>query len=138
MAETKDIIDALSDGDNLGAEKAFKDTIASKVGDALETKRKEVANTLLSLQLHRMREMTKKFDSFYKPFLEKDEHKKSKEYKKLTPKMKSAVDAIFKVMDAKPNDFLNTFDKTIKTVSKKNRVREKDLISYFEKEVLSI
>jgi len=82
--------------------------------------------------------MTKKFDSFYKPFLEKDEHKKSKEYKKLTPKMKSAVDGVFKVMDAKPNDFLNTFDKTIKTVSKKNRVREKDLISYFEKEVLSI
>jgi hypothetical protein len=85
-----------------------------------------------------MREMTKKFNSFYKPFLEKDEHKKSKEYRKLTPKMKSAVDDIFKVMDAKPNDFLNTFDKTIKTVSKKNRVREKDLISYFEKEVLSI
>ena len=82
--------------------------------------------------------MTKKFDSFYKPFLEKDEHKKSKEYKKLTPKMKSAVDGVFKVMDAKPNDFLNTFDRTIKTVSKKNRVREKDLISYFEKEVLSI
>jgi len=82
--------------------------------------------------------MTKKFDSFYKPFLEKDEHKKSKEYKKLTPKMKSAVDGVFKIMDAKPNDFLNTFDKTIKTVSKKNRVREKDLISYFEKEVLSI
>ena len=82
--------------------------------------------------------MAIKFDSFYKPFLEKDEHKKSKEYKKLTPKMKSAVDGVFKVMDAKPNDFLNTFDKTIKTVSKKNRVREKDLISYFEKEVLSI
>ena len=82
--------------------------------------------------------MTKKFDSFYKPFLEKDEHKKSKEYKRLTPKMKSAVDGVFKIMDAKPNDFLNTFDKTIKTVSKKNRVREKDLISYFEKEVLSI
>ena len=41
MAETKDIIDALSDGDNLGAEQAFKDSIASKVGDALETKRKK-------------------------------------------------------------------------------------------------
>ena len=82
--------------------------------------------------------MAIKFDSFYKPFLEKDEHKKSTEYRKLSPKMKSAVDDIFKVMDAKPNDFLNTFDKTIKTVSKKNRVREKDLISYFEKEVLSI
>jgi len=82
--------------------------------------------------------MAIKFNKFYTPFLEKDEHKKSKEYKKLSPKMKSAVDDIFKVMDAKPNDFLNTFDKTIKTVSKKNKVREKELISYFEKEVLSI
>ena len=82
--------------------------------------------------------MAIKFNSFYTPFLEKDEHKKSREYKKLSPKMKSAVDDIFKVMDAKPNDFLNTFDKTINTVSKKNKVREKELISYFEKEVLSI
>ena len=47
MAETKDIIDALSDGDNLGAEEAFKDTINTKVADALETKRKEVANTFV-------------------------------------------------------------------------------------------
>ena len=47
MAETKDIIDALSVGDNLGAETAFKDTISLKVADALETKRKEVANTFV-------------------------------------------------------------------------------------------
>ena len=47
MAETKDIIDALSTGDNLGAETAFKDTIQSKVGDALETKRREVANSFV-------------------------------------------------------------------------------------------
>ena len=45
--ETKDIIDALSNSDNLEAEQAFKDTIATKVGDALETKRKEVANTFV-------------------------------------------------------------------------------------------
>ena len=82
--------------------------------------------------------MTKKFNSFYKPFFEKDEHKKSKEYKKLSPKMRSAVDGIFKVMDDKPSNFLNTFEKTIKQVSKKHRVREKDLMQYFEKEVLSI
>ena len=82
--------------------------------------------------------MTRTFSGVYTSVIEKDEHKKSKEYKKLSPKMKSAVDDIFNVMDAKPNDFLNTFDKTIKTVSKKNKVREKDLISYFEKEVLSI
>jgi|TARA_B110000211_G_C13929699_1_gene486586 hypothetical protein len=47
MAETKDIIDALQSGDNLGAEQAFKDTIQAKVGDALEVKRKEVANTFV-------------------------------------------------------------------------------------------
>ena len=82
--------------------------------------------------------MAKKFNSFYRPFLEKDEHKKSREYKKLTPKMKGAVDEIFKIMDAKPSDFLNTFEKTIKQVSKKHRVREKDLMQYFEREVLSI
>ena len=82
--------------------------------------------------------MAIKFNSFYKPFLEKDEHKKSREYKKLSPKMKSAVDGVFKIMDDKPQYFLNTFEKTIKDISKKNKVREKDLISYFEKEVLSI
>tara|TARA_Y200000002_G_scaffold236995_1_gene195769 strand:+ start:865 stop:1113 length:249 start_codon:yes stop_codon:yes gene_type:complete len=82
--------------------------------------------------------MAKKFEEFYIPFYEKDEHKKSKEYKKLSPKMKGAVDEIFKVMDAKPSDFLNTFEKTIKNISKQKKVREKDLLSYFEKEVLSI
>ena len=40
--------------------------------------------------------------------------------------MRTAVDDIFRVMDDKPSDFLNTFEKTIKQVSKKHRVREKD------------
>ena len=82
--------------------------------------------------------MPKKFDSFYTPVVEKDEHKKSKEYKKLSPKMRNAVDDIFKKMDTKPSDFLNTFDKTIAMVSKKYRVPEKELIGYFEKELLTI
>ena len=80
--------------------------------------------------------MKKKFQQLDLP--EKDEHKKSKEYKKLSPKMKDAVDDIFKKMDAKPSDFLNTFDKTIAMVSKKYRVPEKELIGYFEKELLTI
>ena len=69
---------------------------------------------------------------------EKDEHKKTKEYRKLSPKMKQAVDDIFKQMDAKPSDFLNTFEKTIKEVSKKFRVPEKELMKYFEREMLTI
>ena len=70
--------------------------------------------------------------------VEKDEHKKSKEYKRLSPKMKDAVDEIFKKMDAKPSDFLNTFEKTIREVSKKFKVSERELMNYFEKEMLSI
>ena len=70
--------------------------------------------------------------------VEKDEHRKSKEYKKLSPKMKDAVDSIFKKMDSKPSDFLNTFEKTIKDVSRKFKVSEKDVMNYFEKEMLSI
>ncbi len=79
-----------------------------------------------------------KFDSFYKGIVEKDEHKRSKAYKKLSPNMKKAVDEIFKKMDAKPSDFLNTFEKTIQEVSKKFKIPEKDLMGYFEKEMLSI
>ena len=70
--------------------------------------------------------------------IEKDEHKKSRQYKKLSPKMKDAIDQIFGIMDSKPSEFLNTFDKTIKDVSKKYKVREKDLMNYFEQEMLSI
>ena len=80
----------------------------------------------------------KQFNSFYTSLPEKDEHKKSKQYKKLSPKMKDAVDDIFVKMDTKPSDFLNTFEKTIKQVSKKYKVPEKELMGYFEKEMLAI
>ena len=82
--------------------------------------------------------MPRKFDRVYSSVLEKDEHKTSKEYKRLSPKMKNAVDDIFKKMDSKPSDFLNTFDKTITMVSKKYKVPEKELMGYFEKEMLTI
>ena len=82
--------------------------------------------------------MSKTISELYKELPEKDEHKTSKEYKKLSPKMKEAVDAIFKEMESKPSDFLNTFDKTINSVSKKYKVPPKKLMDYFEAEVLSI
>ena len=82
--------------------------------------------------------MSKLFEGVYTSVAEKDEHKRSKEYKKLSPKMRSAVDEIFQIMDSKPSDFLNTFEKTIQSVSKKFKVPEKQLMNYFEKEMLSI
>tara|TARA_B100000963_G_scaffold216172_1_gene188537 strand:+ start:511 stop:771 length:261 start_codon:yes stop_codon:yes gene_type:complete len=78
----------------------------------------------------------RQFNSFYTSLPEKDEHKKSKEYKKLSPKMKNAVDDIFKKMDSKPSDFLNTFEKTIKQISKRYKVPERELMGYFEREML--
>ena len=76
-------------------------------------------------------------DIYEQTVMEKGEHRKSKEYKRLSPKMKDAVDSIFKVMDAKPSDFLNSFEKTIKDVSKRYKVSEKELMSYFEREMHS-
>ena len=40
-------VNALQQGNNLGAEDAFKSVMNTKVGDALEIKRKEVAQTFV-------------------------------------------------------------------------------------------
>ena len=39
----KEFVDAISNDSNLEAEDAFKNAISQKVGDALETKRQELA-----------------------------------------------------------------------------------------------
>tara|TARA_B110000977_G_scaffold153326_1_gene194826 strand:+ start:449 stop:634 length:186 start_codon:yes stop_codon:yes gene_type:complete len=44
---SKEFVDALAAGNNLGAETVFKTAMASKIGDALETKRAEVAKTFV-------------------------------------------------------------------------------------------
>ena len=79
-----------------------------------------------------------KFDNFYSKIVEKDEHKRSKEYKKLTPKMKKAVDEIFNKMDSNSSDFINSFEKTIELASKKFKVQKNDVMKYFEREMLTI
>jgi hypothetical protein len=45
---SKDFVDSISTGDNLGAETAFNVAMATKVGDTLETKRKEVSRTFIN------------------------------------------------------------------------------------------
>ena len=81
----------------------------------------------------------KRIEEVYKStVVEKDEHKRTKEYKRLSPKMKDAVDEIFRKMEVNPSDFLNTFDKTIKDVSKKFKVSDRELLKYFEREMLSV
>ena len=79
----------------------------------------------------------KTFNQFHQ-VIEKDEHKKSAQYKKLSPKMKSAVDDVFTVLESNPQDFLSTFDKTVTKVAKKHGVKEKDILKYFDKEMLTL
>jgi len=45
---SREFVDSISIGNNLGAEKAFKDSIANKVGDALEIRRKEISKTFVA------------------------------------------------------------------------------------------
>ena len=45
---SKEFVDAIVDGNNIEAEKAFSITMANRVGDALEVKRKELANTFVN------------------------------------------------------------------------------------------
>ena len=44
---SEDFVDALSLSKNLEAEEAFKSAMQDKIGAALETKRREVANTFV-------------------------------------------------------------------------------------------
>ena len=47
---SKEFVDALVDGNNIEAEKAFSISMATKVGDTLEVKRRELANTFVKYQ----------------------------------------------------------------------------------------
>ena len=50
MSELPDMISALVDDNKIDAETHFKNTMASKIGDALDLKRIEVANSLIKGQ----------------------------------------------------------------------------------------
>ena len=47
IMSSEDFVDALSLSKNLEAEEAFKSAMQDKIGAALETKRREVANTVV-------------------------------------------------------------------------------------------
>ena len=53
---TREIIDAIASDDNLSAEAQFKRSISTKVGDALEIRRKEVANTMVTQHIPQVEE----------------------------------------------------------------------------------
>ena len=44
---SRQVVDALATGDNRAAETGFKDAVSAKIGDSLETRRKEIAGTFV-------------------------------------------------------------------------------------------
>ena len=52
MSELPDMISAVITDDKVDAESHFKNTMASKIGSALDLKRVEVANSLIKGQLN--------------------------------------------------------------------------------------
>ena len=53
---SREMINALEDGDNLSAENEFKSAISQKVGDSLELKRKEVAGSMIKQHIPEVEE----------------------------------------------------------------------------------
>ena len=53
---SRDMIDALANGDNLSAENEFKSAISQKIGDSLELKRKEVAGSMIKQHIPEVEE----------------------------------------------------------------------------------
>ena len=45
---SREFVDSIASGQNLEAEKAFKNSMTNKVGDALEIKRKEMSKTFVA------------------------------------------------------------------------------------------
>ena len=45
---SREFVDAIAAGNNIGAERVFTQGMASKVGDTLEVKRKELSNTFVN------------------------------------------------------------------------------------------
>ena len=56
MDNVKDFVDSIASGNNLAAETHFNNALAAKVGDALETKRVDVAKTFVTHHLPEVEE----------------------------------------------------------------------------------
>ena len=60
---------------------------------------------------------------------ESNDYKRTRQYNKLTPKMKRAVDMVFRAAD-KDADVIANFEKNVDTAAKQFGVRKQDLMKY--------
>jgi hypothetical protein len=68
---------------------------------------------------------------------EANDYKRTRQYNKLSPRMKRAVDMVFKAAD-KDADVIANFEKNVSAAANKFGVKKQDLMKYFDKETLTI
>ncbi|MAH73655.1 MAG: hypothetical protein CMK29_06115 [Porticoccaceae bacterium] len=68
---------------------------------------------------------------------EGNDYKRSRQYNKLSPKVKRAVDMVYKSIETDKNAVAN-FEKNVSTAAKKHNVSNRELMNYFDKETLTI
>tara|TARA_Y100001972_G_scaffold72667_1_gene88248 strand:- start:138 stop:392 length:255 start_codon:yes stop_codon:yes gene_type:complete len=68
---------------------------------------------------------------------EANDYKRTRQYNKLSPVMKKAVDMVFRSAD-KSADIIGDFEKNVNMAAKKHNVKVNDLMNYFDKETLTI
>jgi vacuolar-type H+-ATPase subunit H len=59
----------------------------------------------------------------------------SKSYNDLSPKMKKAINEIFKIIENEQKDILTRFDGAIEKITASYNIKKEDIYKYFDKEV---
>ena len=60
----------------------------------------------------------------------------TKEYKKLSPKMRVAVRDVYSMIDKVPDPIISKIDSIINTVAKKHNIKVDDIENYFDNELI--
>ena len=60
----------------------------------------------------------------------------TKEYRKLSPKMRVAIRDIYSIIDKTPDPSISKIDSIINTVAKKHSVKVDDIEDYFDNELI--
>ena len=80
----------------------------------------------------------KKLNQFKEDLItERNDYKRTRQYNKLSPRLKRAVDMIFRNADDDA-DVIADFELNVKKAADKFNVKIKDLMKYFDKETLTI
>ena len=68
--------------------------------------------------------------------VERDEHRKSKEYKKLSPRMKAAVDDVYNMIDKASDPIIGKIEGIISKAAKKHGINVSSIERYIDTEII--